>query len=174
MRGWKGSRETKGEAEAIAQTPNGRRKMSDMTVKQKAVGKRSRASVKADILAPNEKNLKWWARWGRFIEAFLSDLEVCPCCGETINLVICLFMGCCGFVANKDKEIGHAAYIEPLLHPSLGLFGLQMQYMGKFSAFLSCFGLSRAKLNSHRIPFYRRMTITRHCKILPSKPCFLL
>jgi hypothetical protein len=27
---------------------------------------------------------------------------------------------------NKDKEIGRAAYIEPLLRPSLGLFGLKM------------------------------------------------
>jgi hypothetical protein len=39
---------------------------------------------------------------------------------------------------NKDGEIGHAAYIEPLLHPSLGLFGPKMHtpIAGKFSTVL--------------------------------------
>jgi hypothetical protein len=96
----KGSRETTGEGEGIAQIPNRRRKISDTTVKEKAVGKRLRASVKSDVVAPKEKNLNW----GQFIyvedrlrqvfrEDFLLDIEV--------NLVIYCFMGCGGFVAIK-------------------------------------------------------------------------
>jgi hypothetical protein len=41
----KESRETTGEGERIAQIPNRRQKLSDMTAKERAVGKRTRASV---------------------------------------------------------------------------------------------------------------------------------
>jgi hypothetical protein len=50
----KGSRETTGEGEGIAQIPNQRRKIFNMTVKEKAVGKRTRASIQADVVAPIE------------------------------------------------------------------------------------------------------------------------
>jgi hypothetical protein len=41
----------------IAQVPNQRQKMSDMTGKEKAVGMRTRTNVKADVVAPKKK--KW-------------------------------------------------------------------------------------------------------------------
>jgi hypothetical protein len=82
-------------------------------------------------LAPKEKNLKWWAHFVYVEDSreyVLLFLEV-----DTINLVICSFMGCCQFVANKDKE----TYIEPLFRPSLGFLGLKMHIASKFSTFLS-------------------------------------
>jgi hypothetical protein len=51
-----GGRETTGEGEGITQIPNRRRKISDMTAKEKAVGRRTRASVKADVVVPKEKS----------------------------------------------------------------------------------------------------------------------
>jgi hypothetical protein len=57
----KGSREFEttgeGELEGIAQIPNQRREISNMTAKETGVGKRTRAGVKADVVAPKEK--KW-------------------------------------------------------------------------------------------------------------------
>jgi hypothetical protein len=59
-----------------------------MTAKEKAVGKRTRASVKADVVAPNEN--KWWGHCiyvedglhQVFREDFLLDLEVRLWCGD--------------------------------------------------------------------------------------------
>jgi hypothetical protein len=64
-----------------------------MTVKEKAVGKRTRASVKlvkTDVVAPKEK--KWWDTvYMLKTEVFLLDLEVRPWCWDMINLVNLLF-----------------------------------------------------------------------------------
>jgi hypothetical protein len=64
-----------------------------MTVKEKAVGKRTRASVKlvkTDVVAPKEK--KWWDTvYMLKTEVFLLDLEVHPWCWDMINLVNLLF-----------------------------------------------------------------------------------
>ena len=38
--------------------PESKEEISDVTAKEKAIGKRTRASVKADVVAPKEK--KWW------------------------------------------------------------------------------------------------------------------
>jgi hypothetical protein len=48
------------EGEGIAQNPNRRQKVFEITAKEKVVGKRTRAraSVKADVLAPKEKTWK--------------------------------------------------------------------------------------------------------------------
>jgi hypothetical protein len=88
-----GGRETTGEGEGITQIPNRRRKISDMKAKEKAVGRRTGASVKADVVVPKEKSggdtvyiLK--TDCATFLlhpfagEDFLLDQEVHPWCGD--------------------------------------------------------------------------------------------
>ncbi len=71
----------------------------------------------------------------RLRQVFRVDLDVLPWCGDIEHDNPVSWDAADPMARSIDKEIGHAAYIEPLLRPVGHIFGQKVHIVGKFGTF---------------------------------------